>query len=101
MFIEISRENSLSQILTNKISGGYKFGWNLQNAKVFYFKVTFSNNRKQWYPTLLSHDNTQRDPHVSLAQTMNGSNRGKPMNKQVSNENDGEHAEAKVEVTYL
>ena len=32
---------------------------------------------------------------------MNESNREEPMKEEVSNENNGEHAEAKVEVTYL
>ena len=69
--------------------------------KVFYFKVTTSNNKTHWYPTLLCYDNTHSDPHVSLAQTMNGFNRGKPNKEEVSNESDCEHVEAKVEVTYL
>ena len=65
--------------------------------KVFYFKVTTLNNKRHRYPTLLCY-NTHSDPHVTLKQTMNGSNLGKPM-KEVSNENDGEHV--KVEVAYL
>ena len=51
--------------------------------KVFYFKVTTSNNKRHRYPTLLCYDNTHSDPHVTLAQTMNGSNRGKPMKEEV------------------
>ena len=69
--------------------------------KVFYFKVTTSNNKRHRYPTLLCYDNTHSDPYVSLAQTMNRFNRGKPMKEEVRNENDDEHAEAKVEVTHL
>ena len=46
------------------------------------------------------YDNTHRDAHVSLTQTMNKSDREEPMKEEVSNEN-GEHAEAQDKVTYL
>ena len=69
--------------------------------KVFYFKVTTSNNKRHRYLTLLCYHNTHSDPYVSLAQAMNESNREAPMKEDVSNENDGLHAEAKVEVTYF
>ena len=68
--------------------------------KVFYFKVTTSNNKRHRYTSLLCYDNTHSDPHVSLAQTMNESKREELMKVEVSNEN-GEHVKAKVEVTYL
>ena len=67
--------------------------------KVSHFEVITSNNKRHRSPTLLCYDNTYSDPHVSLAQTMNGSSRGKPMKEEVRDENDGEHVEAKVKVT--
>ena len=46
------------------------------------------------------YNNTHSDVHVSLAQTMNESDREEPMKEEVSNEN-SEHAEAQDEVNYL
>ena len=45
-------------------------------------------------------DNTHNESHLSLAQTMNESEREETMKEKVSNEN-GEHAEAQDKVTFL
>ena len=45
------------------------------------------------------YDNTDSDAHVSLTQTINESDR-EPMKEEIINEN-GEHAEAQDNVTYL
>ena len=48
----------------------------------------------------VSYDNTYKDAHISLTQTMNESDREEPMKEEVSNKT-GEHTEAQDKVTYL